>query len=223
MHLAARWLFVPASAALFVGCAVEAAPSTRLLGSSEEFAAAGLTAPATPAGPLPAPMTRDPASPAQAGSEGFSSPPGNTGGNPTPTPAAPPTSPATSGANASADPFEPARAFCVQRINQYRATLGLPLLTRAPYAESCADRQAQYDGSMRTAHAAFSGCGEFAQNECPGWGGALTSALPGCLASMWSEGPGGGHYEAMASKSYRYVACGISQTATGWWIVHDFR
>ncbi len=38
---------------------------------------------------------------------------------------------------------------------------------------------------------------------------------------MWSEGPGGGHYEAMASKSYQYVACGTSQTATGWWIVQD--
>ncbi|MFO0672856.1 MAG: hypothetical protein U0235_25120 [Polyangiaceae bacterium] len=70
----------------------------------------------------------------------------------------------------------------------------------------------------------IAGCNEFAQNECPGWGGSLGSALPGCLDAMWREGPGGGHYENMASQQYRYAVCGIYQTQNGgWWIVQDFR
>jgi len=178
-------------------------------------------------GPLPAPMTRDAATPTAADA-GFSSPPSDKGGNPTPTPKAPPAPTPTPiptapppGTGGSADPFDAAREFCVQRINQYRGTLSLPALTRAAHAEACVDKQAQYDSSVSTAHGAFSKCGEFAQNECPGWGGSLTAALPGCLAAMWSEGPGGGHYENMLG-DYRSLGCGIFQSGTSVTIVQDF-
>jgi len=41
---------------------------------------------------------------------------------------------------------------------------------------------------------------------------------------MWGEGPGGGHYENMASRSYSEVGCGIYVTPSrDVWIVQDFR
>jgi hypothetical protein len=209
--------------ALAAGCAVQPGSETRLLGSNaaETFSATEGDPPST--GPLPAAATRDPSSDAGT-NQGFSSPPSDSGGNPTPTPVVTPPSPVTTPTNPpSSDPYDAARAFCAQRINEYRATLGLPALARTQAAESCVDQQAQYDSSRGSAHGAFAACGEFAQNECPGWGGSLNAALPGCLDAMWAEGPGGGHYENMASSAYGYVACGIFQSANGWWIVQDFR
>lgn len=135
-----------------------------------------------------------------------------------------PGSPGPGSQPVSNDPMAAARDYCVQRINQYRATLGLPALMRAPTAEACVDRQAASDGQSKTAHGAFGQCNEGAQNECPGWPGALSQALPGCLDAMWREGPGGGHYDTMSSPSYRYVACGFAVAADGsWWAIQDFR
>jgi hypothetical protein len=41
---------------------------------------------------------------------------------------------------------------------------------------------------------------------------------------MWNEGPGGGHYENMASTKLTRVACGFHVTSTATvWAVQDFQ
>jgi len=86
------------------------------------------------------------------------------------------------------------------------------------------DGEAQSDSTTNRAHGAFGKCGEFAQNECPGWAGPATTMIPGCLKAMYGEGPGGGHYEAMVSTKYTKVSCGFGTAAGGAvWSVQNFR
>lgn len=127
------------------------------------------------------------------------------------------------------DPFGAARVHCVDTINGYRATLGLPPYTLWSEEGTCADGQSKSDSESGKAHGAFGACTEMAQNECPGWPGPPEALLDGCLKAMWSEGPGTdfgshGHYINMSSKSYTKVSCGFYQTPSGkWWSVQDFR
>src|SRR5580765_2395367 len=58
---------------------------------------------------------------------------------------------------------------CVDKINEYRATLSLPPYARDSSKEACADGEAKTDALANTAHSAFGSCSEFAQNECPGY------------------------------------------------------
>jgi uncharacterized protein YkwD len=119
-------------------------------------------------------------------------------------------------------------AACVQRINDFRATIDLPPLGRWEDAEACADGQARSDSETGTAHGAFGKCGESAQNECPGWG-SVDETVSGCLQMMWDEGPGDdyaahGHYINMTNAAYTEVACGFYVTPDGpVWAVQDFR
>jgi uncharacterized protein YkwD len=155
---------------------------------------------------VPAPTTTASAAPTASGAPT----------TPAPTSSAPPATPppAASGAEQT----------CVDAINKYRATLSLPPLARWTSAETCADGQAKSDGSTNTAHGAFTKCGEYAQNECPGWPGAPQAMIGGCLQMMWNEGPGGGHYENMAGKGWTQVSCGFATAANGSvWAVQDFR
>ena len=118
------------------------------------------------------------------------------------------------------------RQACVDHINSLRATQGLAPLNRWVANEDCADAQARSDAQSGQAHGAFGACPNSAQNECPGWP-SLTGQngiVPGCLDSMWSEGPGGGHYDNMTGSSYTLVACGFASTPDGRvWSVQDFR
>lgn len=209
-----------ACAVTLVACAMQPADESEFDDQSPVIGAS------LPTPPAPATNTTSnqsfgvgPASPAP------SSPTSDGGGIPGTTPApAPPEAPSTPTQAGNNDPYAIARDFCAQRINQYRATLGKPPLARVPVAEYCTDRQAVSDSQTKTAHGAFSQCNEFAQNECPGWPGALSNVLPSCLDSMWAEGPGGGHYENMASDKYKYVACGFHAAADGsWWAIQNFR
>ncbi len=124
------------------------------------------------------------------------------------------------------DPMTAARATCVDKINAYRATLTNP--TRAPLQqyfakEVCTDGEAKSDGDSNTPHGAFGTCGETAQDECPGWPGPPGQLIVDCLAMMWAEGPGGGHYENMATTTRTKVSCGFYQTAKGdWWATQNF-
>jgi len=126
------------------------------------------------------------------------------------------------------DPLESYRQRCVDEINRYRATEGKAPYTRWRSAESCADGEARSDSESGIPHGAFPSCGEWAQNECPGWG-SLEDTVTGCLAMMWAEGPGEpfsehGHYINMSSTSYSEVACGCYVTPGGSvWAVQDFR
>jgi cysteine-rich secretory family protein len=122
-----------------------------------------------------------------------------------------------------------AEQLCVDTINMYRATLSLPPYARWNGEESCASSQAQMDSSSGTAHGAFGMCGEFAQDECPGWPGPPSSMITSCLALMWAEGPGPfdqghGHYDNMSSTSYTQVACGFYVLPDGSvWAAQDFK
>jgi hypothetical protein len=131
--------------------------------------------------------------------------------------------------DAGGDPLAAARVTCVDEINKYRATLGLKPYAGWTSAEKCADGQSKSDSESGTAHGAFGKCGEFAQNECPGWPGPPDTMIKGCLKMMWAEGPGEpfsahGHYINMSSTKYSSVACGFYQTPKGsWWAVQDFK
>ena len=115
-------------------------------------------------------------------------------------------------------------ALCIDLINEYRDTLGLPPYDRWSDAESCSDDEAESDAMTGQAHGAFPQCGESAQNECPGWSGPPESMIGSCLDLMWGEGPGGGHYENMANSSYSQAACGFYALANGEvWSVQNFR
>jgi hypothetical protein len=129
----------------------------------------------------------------------------------------------------SGDPLAAARALCLQIINQDRASLNPPSppLTEATDQESCVDQQAQKDFEANTAHSAFGQCSEWAQNECPGWGGPPTKVMTDCLKAMWDEGPPpsgqDNHWLNMSNSQYTKVACGFYQTPSGdWWATQDF-
>lgn len=127
------------------------------------------------------------------------------------------------------NPYDAAAQHCVDVINQYRATLALPPYERWIEAEVCSGEEAQSDSMTQTPHGAFGQCGEWAQNECPGWPGPPEALLDGCLASMWAEGPGEpfsehGHYLNMSSTQYTKVACGFYQTGQGdYWAIQNFQ
>jgi hypothetical protein len=126
-------------------------------------------------------------------------------------------------------PDSSAAQLCVDTINQYRATLGLPAYTRWNAEESCAGTEAQKDSASGVAHSAFPSCGESAQDECPGWPGPPSTMITSCLAMMWAEGPGPfddghGHYDNMSNSSYTQVACGFYVLADGSvWATQDFK
>lgn len=138
------------------------------------------------------------------------------------------------GSGGAADPFEGYRQHCVDKINEYRATVGLAPYTRWKEGEACADQMADHDATVKQAHDGFQkgicspkGNG---QNECPGYGSP--DALDGCLGQMWAEGPSPngewdiphGHYMNMVGE-YTYqgfqvkftkVTCGFS--SKGWFL-----
>ena len=117
-----------------------------------------------------------------------------------------------------------AEGLCVNTINDYRASVGVPALARWYSAEPCVDDQAYSDSQSGQAHGAFGQCGEWAQNECPGWPSPPEGMIEDCLAMMWAEGPGGGHYENMKNEDSTMVACGFYDTGNqGVWAVQDFR
>lgn len=137
-----------------------------------------------------------------------------------------PTTPASGtlagGSGAAAYPAASTR--CVDTINRYRSTLGLPAYRRGSSTEACADGQAKSDALAKAAHGAFGTCHEHAQNECPGYSGTPDTMIDRCLDMMWKEGPGGGHYENMADRAYTEVTCGFYVTADGKvWAVQNFR
>ena len=139
-----------------------------------------------------------------------------------PAPAQPAPAPAPQG-----DALAPIRARCVQRINEYRARVGVAALGQRADKEPCADAQAQSDAQTRRAHGSFGQCRESSQNECPGWPDALEVVVDRCLAMMFAEGPGSGpehgHYVNMTDPQLRGAACGVGRGPNGEvWMVHDF-
>jgi uncharacterized protein YkwD len=132
------------------------------------------------------------------------------------------------GGSSSGDPYAAERQRCIDRVNELRATVGLPPYEAWPENASCADAQAMSDGQAQDAHSAFGDCPNFAQNECPGYK-SLESVLTSCLDAMWGEGPGPfddghGHYVNMTSTEYTKMTCGFATSPDGKiWAVQDFR
>ncbi len=131
------------------------------------------------------------------------------------------------GGGTGTDAYASARQECVDRINGFRETLGLPPYQRWEGAESCSDSEAASDSQTKKAHGAFGQCGENAQNECPGYG-SVDQVLGTCLDQMWAEGPGAdfqahGHYINMSSTNYTMAACGFAEGGSGLWAVQNFK
>lgn len=124
-------------------------------------------------------------------------------------------------------------SFCVESINQYRATVSLPALKIWSDSQGCFARQALDDAQSGEAHSHFGACGERAQNTCPGWrtadnDSARRETIRSCLLSMWNEGPGSdyskhGHYINMTNTSYTKVGCGFHFANGSLWVNQDFR
>ena len=122
---------------------------------------------------------------------------------------------------------------CLQDINAYRDTAGVPRLSAWTDSQDCLARQARDDATSGTAHAHFGVCGEWAQNTCPGWNtndddSSRQRTMRSCLRSMWNEGPGSdyaahGHYLNMTSAKYTKVGCGFHHSGGSLWINMDFR
>jgi hypothetical protein len=126
----------------------------------------------------------------------------------------------TSGGATGTTPAE----VCVAAINDYRKTKNLPPYARWDAAEACTNDQATSDGTTNKPHGAFGKCGEYGQNECPGWPGQPGTMIAPCLKAMFGEGPGGGHYENMMAKRYTKVSCGFAKASNGRiWAVQNFR
>jgi hypothetical protein len=123
-------------------------------------------------------------------------------------------------------PHDALSEACVEHINSLRAPVGLGPLSRWSDGESCADAEARSDSESGEAHGSYGQCDERAQNECPRWR-SMTGPhgiVPGCLDMMWSEGPGGGHYDNMTRSSYTMVACGFHETSNGEiWAVQNYK
>lgn len=153
----------------------------------------------------------------------------------------------TSTTGGGEDEYAEEREICVAKINELRATEGLPAYGRWGDAEQCSDDGATSDEQSGTPHGAFGMCGESAQNECLGHG---PSGIAACLEQMWAEkdqagcagcgdchdSPGGcancdfsgsqtgdvcGHYVNMSARYFSEVACGFS--SLGGWDVQNFR
>jgi hypothetical protein len=133
------------------------------------------------------------------------------------------------GCSGGSGTYRTAATLCLETINGYRASVGLPALSDWTEKEGCADGQAERDAGSGDPHGAFGSCGESAQNECPDWPGPPESAIVPCLGMMWEEGPGTdysrhGHYLNMTNPSYTKVACGFHEKGDGTvWAVQDFR
>jgi hypothetical protein len=123
-------------------------------------------------------------------------------------------------------------ADCITRINQFRACVCVPPVTRYSGGEACANQDAQYDYDQATPHAGFTTgiCTPqgSAENECADWA-STQAAVDGCLQMMFNEGPGSDNthrdYINMTNPTYTRAACGFYLAPTGqivWAVQHFF-
>lgn len=140
-----------------------------------------------------------------------------------------------------ADPFppDPIVKYNVDRVNQYRASVGLPPLlydaTISAFARQGSERLAR----DHTPHAHFA---DHAQG-APGFGSRSAEnqgdprGVPALdpdparnamrqvdvmLELMWREGPGGGHYDTMVNPRLRRIGVGIVYVQGRMYMTNDF-
>ena len=116
----------------------------------------------------------------------------------------------------AASPYERELQFCVDRTNQYRASVGLRAMSRSADLERYADAAARHDGKAHKPHSYFKkthgGGIALAENAIPWWPlsdlGSVQAVVDRGLAMMWAEGKGGGHYRNLTGR-YAAVGCGV--------------
>jgi hypothetical protein len=109
-------------------------------------------------------------------------------------------------------------------------------VNRRPLAESSAldtfaAQGAQIDATAGVAHRHFSstngGGVALGENEVLAADlqlfATVQGAMRGANALFWAEGPGGGHYDHLASATYTQVGCGVYIAGGGVTVVEDFR
>ncbi len=117
--------------------------------------------------------------------------------------------------------------FCAEEVNRYRASVGLPTLTRSAALEAFATRAAEIDGRVHIAHHHFSetngGGAATAETAILWWTGfAVRSVIEQGIAQMWSAGPTGKHYVVL-SGPFTQIGCGVFVNGTEVTVVQDFR
>jgi hypothetical protein len=110
----------------------------------------------------------------------------------------------TGSVTTATDDLDEVRQVCVDKINEFRATLSLTPLKRASAeTEACSDKGAEQDGIANQAHGSAGNCSSRklpgsglmgGQDTCPGWpvggwggGSTLGETLVKCLQQMWDE------------------------------------
>jgi hypothetical protein len=105
------------------------------------------------------------------------------------------------------------------------------LLEQSADAEGYAAASAREDHMRRKAHHRSSGRnrapGPFAENEALRWtfeqaGGSARTFIDRALAMMWSEGPGGGHYENIRGP-WRTLGCAMYADKSRITLAQQFR
>jgi hypothetical protein len=122
-------------------------------------------------------------------------------------------------------------AFCVSEINRLRASIGAAPLARTDRLENFAAEAARVDTEEGVPHTHFrrtnGGNGTaFAENTIPWWKvsshGTVRNVIREGLTQMWSQGPGGTHFENMRG-NYSEVGCGVFIANGEVTVSQDFR
>ena len=141
-----------------------------------------------------------------------------------------PTSPSPAAGTPGED-FSVESAFCVQEINRLRASIGAEPLARTDRLEDFATEAARVDTHEGVPHTHFrrtnGGNGTaMAENTIPWWNmsrhGSVRTVIRAGLEQMWSQGPGGTHYENLRGP-YTEVGCGIFVSNGEVTVSQDFR
>ena len=116
-----------------------------------------------------------------------------------------------------------ATKFCLDTINSYRGSKGLPPYAPWPAGEQCAAQQAGSYARGQTPDLQKDAClagQQYGQSTCSSSAGTLQEVVSGCLQSGWNEGPGAdfnqhGDYSYMSSRQFTTAACGFARGADG--------
>jgi uncharacterized protein YkwD len=122
--------------------------------------------------------------------------------------------------------------LCVAETNRYRAQAHKPPLAHSAALDAFAQAGAEMDYKNKSPHGHFNSTtypepfSGLAENELPWWHldpqGGVELVLRSGLASMWAEGPGGGHYENLVGP-FTEMGCGIYIVGDEITVTQDFR